>query len=167
MLRQLPVQFLVPACRRADSQKESNSQRHTHTCPLSHSRESHHVTVSVGSVPVSGGGSAQLPGGGQSSAVEEDGQVDDVPHVVVPVDVGVPQDAVQVLVDGLDDDVRVAGEDGDEGSFGEQDPHLQDDRSASPGLATDRHLGLYSILLYLDFIVLTSCRSFTLKVDYW
>jgi hypothetical protein len=40
------------------------------------------------------------------------------------VDVGVPEHAVQVLVDGLDDDVGVAGEDGDEGAFGKQHPHL-------------------------------------------
>lgn len=84
------------------------------------------VTVSVGCVPIGRCSSAHLPGAGQSSAVEEDGQVDDVPHVVVSVDVGVSQDAVQVLVDGFDDDVRVAGKDGDEGSFGEQHPHLQD-----------------------------------------
>lgn len=83
------------------------------------------VTVSVGGVPVGGGRRAHLPGAGQAPAVEEDRQVDDVAHVVVAVDVGVSQDAVQVLVDGFDDDVRVTGEDGDEGSFGEQHPHLE------------------------------------------
>ena len=83
------------------------------------------VTVSVGGVPVGGRGGAHLPGAGESSAVEEDGQVDDVPHVVVSVDVRVSQDAVQVLVDGFDDDVRVAGEDGDERTFREQNAHLQ------------------------------------------
>lgn len=50
--------------------------------------------------------------------------MDDVSHVVMAVDVGVPEHAVQVLVDGLDDDVGVAGEDGDEGAFGKQHPHL-------------------------------------------
>lgn len=50
--------------------------------------------------------------------------MDDVSHVVMAVDVGVPEHAVQVLVDGLDDDVGVAGKDGDEGAFGEQHPHL-------------------------------------------
>lgn len=52
--------------------------------------------------------------------------MDDVPHVVMSVDVGVSEDAVQVLVDGFDDDVGVAGEDGDEGAFREQHPHLQE-----------------------------------------
>lgn len=50
--------------------------------------------------------------------------MDDVSHVVMAVDVGVPEHAVQVLVDGLDDDVGVAGEDGDEGAFGEEHSHL-------------------------------------------
>ena len=49
----------------------------------------------------------------------------DVAHVVVAVDVGVAQHTVQVLVDGLDDDVWVAGEDGDERTLGEQHPHLE------------------------------------------
>lgn len=105
VLRQLPVQLVVPSS-----------------------------TLSVGGVPVGGradvgrtaAAAAHLPGAGQASAVEEDGQVDDVPHVVVSVD-KVPQDAVEVLVDGLDDDVRVAGKDGDEGTLGEQDSHLRDD----------------------------------------
>ncbi|KAF3835814.1 hypothetical protein F7725_028372 [Dissostichus mawsoni] len=39
----------------------------------------------------------------------------------------VPQDAVQVLVDGFDDDVRVAGKDRDEGSFGEEHPNLREE----------------------------------------
>ena len=77
------------------------------------------VTVSVGSVSVSRRSGTHLPGTRQSPAVEEDGQVDDVPHVVMSVDVGVSEDAVQVLVNGFDDDVRVAGKDGDEGTFGE------------------------------------------------
>lgn len=54
--------------------------------------------------------------------------MDDVPHVVVPVDVGVSQHAVEVLVDGFDDDVRVACKDGDEGAFREEHPHLGGDR---------------------------------------
>lgn len=84
------------------------------------------VTVGVGGVPVGWCSSTYLPGAGQPSAVEEDRQVDDVPHVVVSIDIGVSEDAVQVLVDGFDDDVRVAGKNGDEGPFGEQHPHLQD-----------------------------------------
>lgn len=43
----------------------------------------------------------------------------DVAHVVMPVDVGVTEHAVEVLVDGLNDDVWVACKDGDEGTFGE------------------------------------------------
>lgn len=87
------------------------------------------VTFRAGGVSISGGGGAHLPGAGESSAVEEDRQVDNVPHVVVSVDVRVSEDAVQVLVDGLDDDVRVAGEYGDEGAFGEQNPHLQEEHT--------------------------------------
>lgn len=82
------------------------------------------LTLSGQRLSVGGGDRAQLLGRAEASAVEEDGQVNDVPHVVVPVDVGVPQHAVQVLVDGFDDDVRVAGEDGDEGAFGEENSHL-------------------------------------------
>lgn len=85
-----------------------------YSCPVSITV----LTFSAGCVPV-GGGHACPPGAGQSATVEEDGQVDDVPHVVVAVDVGVSQDAVQVLVDGFDYNVWITGEDGDEGSFGE------------------------------------------------
>ena len=81
-------------------------------------------TLGPSQVSVGGGSQTQLLGSAEASAVQEHGQVDDVPHVVVPVDVGVSQHAVQVLVDGLDDDVGVAGEDGDEGALGEEDPHL-------------------------------------------
>lgn len=83
------------------------------------------VTISISDVPVRWRGGTHFPGARESSAVEEDGQVDNVPHVVVSIDVGVSEDAVQVLVDGFDDDVGVAGEDGYEGAFGEQHPHLQ------------------------------------------
>lgn len=50
--------------------------------------------------------------------------MDDVAHVVVAVDVGVTQHTVEVLVYSFDDDVRVTCKDGDEGTFGEQHPHL-------------------------------------------
>lgn len=50
--------------------------------------------------------------------------MDNVPHVVVAVDVGVSQHAVEVLVDGFNDDMRVAGKDGDEGPFREENSHL-------------------------------------------
>lgn len=46
-------------------------------------------TIGGGDVSVGGRGSAHLPGAGEAPAVEKDRQVHDVPHVVVPVDVGV------------------------------------------------------------------------------
>lgn len=52
--------------------------------------------------------------------------MDDVSHVVVAVDVRVSQHAVQVLVDGFDDDVRVTGKDGDERTLGEENSHLKE-----------------------------------------
>lgn len=67
----------------------------------------------------------ELLGCGEATAVQEDGQVHYVAHVVVAIDVGITQHAVQVLVDGFDDDVGVAGKDGDEGALGEENPHLQ------------------------------------------
>ena len=81
-------------------------------------------TLCSGQVSVGGGSQTQLLGSAEAPAVQEHRQVDDVPHVVVAVDVGVTQHAVQVLVDGLDDDVGVAGKDGDEGPLVEQHPHL-------------------------------------------
>ena len=95
--------------------------RHKQKCP----------TVSVGRFSVGGrdGRRTHLLGAAQAAAVEEHGQVHDVAHVVVAVDVGVTKNAVQVLVDGLDDDVRVAGEDGDEGALGEEHPHLDGRRN--------------------------------------
>lgn len=51
--------------------------------------------------------------------------MDDVPHVVVSVNVGVSQHTVEVLVDGFYDDMGVAGKDGDERAFREEDPHLK------------------------------------------
>lgn len=86
------------------------------------------VTINVSGVPVGGCSSAHLLGTGQAPAVEENWEVHNVPHVVVTVDVGVSQNAVQVLVDGFDDDVWVTGKDGDEGPFGEQHPYLQDNQ---------------------------------------
>ena len=103
-------------------------------------------TLSRQHVSVGGRGHAELLGGAQPPAVQEDGQVDDVPHVVVAVDVGVPQDAVQVLVDGLDDDVRVAGEDGDEGALGEQDPHLGEGGGEGERMRDEGERALVTIL---------------------
>lgn len=51
--------------------------------------------------------------------------MNNVPHVVVPVDVGVSQDTVEVLVDCFDDNMGVAGKDGDKRAFGKENPHLQ------------------------------------------
>lgn len=49
----------------------------------------------------------------------------DVSHVVMAIDVGVSQDAVEVLVDSFDDNMRVTSKDGDKRAFGEEDPHLE------------------------------------------
>lgn len=51
--------------------------------------------------------------------------MDDVAHVVMAVDVGVTQHTVEVLVYGFNDDMRVAGKDGDEGTFREEHSNLQ------------------------------------------
>lgn len=75
------------------------------------------LTLCRHGVSIGRGHHAQLLGGAETPAVEEHWQVDDVPHVVVPVDVGVSQHAVEVLVYGFDDDVWVACKDGDEGAF--------------------------------------------------
>lgn len=55
--------------------------------------------------------------------------MNNVPHVVVSVDVGVPQDTVEVLVDCFDDNMGVAGKDGDKRAFGKENPHLQSEGS--------------------------------------
>lgn len=47
-----------------------------------------------------------------------------VAHVVVAVDVGVTEHAVEVLVNGLYDDMRVTGKDGNEWAFGKQNSDL-------------------------------------------
>lgn len=86
------------------------------------------LTLCRHGLSVGRGHHAQLLGGAETPAVEEHRQVDNVPHVVVPVDVGVSQHAVEVLVDGFDDDVRIACKDGDEGAFREEHPHLGGDR---------------------------------------
>lgn len=68
-------------------------------------------------VPVGSCSYEVLPGAAQPPAVEEDGQVHDVPHVVVPVDVRVPEHAAEVLVDRLYDDVRVTCKNGNKRAF--------------------------------------------------
>lgn len=51
--------------------------------------------------------------------------MNDVPHVVVSIDVGVSQHTVEVLVDSFDDDMGVTGKDGNERAFGEENPYLR------------------------------------------
>lgn len=94
------------------------------------------ATFRVVGVSIGRRSSADLPGTGQPPAVQEDGQVHDVPHVVVSVDVGISQDGVQVLIDSFDDDVRVAGKDGDEGTLGEQHAHLQEPKPTDIDLSS-------------------------------
>ena len=47
--------------------------------------------------------------------LQVEGQVDNVPQVVEPVDVGVLEGGLEVVFDALDDDVGVHSQDGDEG----------------------------------------------------
>lgn len=68
---------------------------------------------------------AESLGGAEAATVEEHGKVDDVSHVVMAIDVGVTQHTVEVLVYGLDDDMRVTSKDGDEGAFREEHSNLQ------------------------------------------
>lgn len=51
--------------------------------------------------------------------------MNNISHIVVSVDVGVPQHTVEVLVDSFDDDMRVTGKDGDKRAFGEEYPDLE------------------------------------------
>lgn len=66
--------------------------------------------------------------------------MDNIPHVVMAVDVGVPQHTVEVLVDGFNDDMWVAGKDGDEWAFGEENPHLRPEPKVSVGALRNRGL---------------------------
>ena len=51
----------------------------------------------------------------QTLTLQVEGQVDNVPQVVKPVDVGVLEGGLEVVLDALDDDVGVHSQDGDEG----------------------------------------------------
>lgn len=51
--------------------------------------------------------------------------MNNVPHVVMSIDVGVSQHTVEVLVYSFDDNMGVAGKDGDKRAFGEEHPHLE------------------------------------------
>lgn len=82
-------------------------------------------TFSVELIHIGWCGNAESLSGAEATAVEEDGQVDDVPHVVVAVDIGVAEHAVEVLIYSFDDDMRVAGKDGDEGTFGKKHSNLR------------------------------------------
>ena len=86
-------------------------------------------TLSRRWLSIDGGRHAEFFGRAEASAVEEYWQVDDVPHVVVSVDVGVSQYTVEVLVDSFDDDMGVTGKDGNKRTFGEEHPHLEGERN--------------------------------------
>lgn len=83
------------------------------------------LTLSRQCLPIGWGYHAELFGRTEASTVEEYWQVNDIPHVVMSVDVGVSQHTVEVLVDSFDDNMRVAGKDGDKRAFGEEHPHLE------------------------------------------
>ena len=51
----------------------------------------------------------------QTLTLQVEGQVDNVPQVVEPVDVGVLEGGLEVVLDALDDDVGVHSQNGDEG----------------------------------------------------
>lgn len=51
--------------------------------------------------------------------------MDNVPHVVMSIDVRVSQHTVEVLVDSFDDNMGVTCKDGDKRAFGEENPHLE------------------------------------------
>lgn len=82
------------------------------------------LTLSTKQVSIGGRRHAKLLGCAEAAAVQKDRQVHDVAHIIMAVDVGITQHAVQVLVDGFDDDVGVAGKDGDERALGEEHSHL-------------------------------------------
>ena len=56
--------------------------------------------------------------------LQEEGQVDDVSEVVVTIDGRVPEQAVKVVLDTLNDDVRVDGQDGHEGRVNVAEQHV-------------------------------------------
>lgn len=86
-------------------------------------------TFSRQCLSVGGGFHAKLFGRTEASAVEEYRQVDNVPHVVVAVDVGVSQHTIEVLVDSFYDNMGITGKDGDKRAFGEEYPHLEQERN--------------------------------------
>lgn len=51
--------------------------------------------------------------------------MNNVPHIVMSVDVGVSQYTVEVLVNSFNDNMGVTGKDGDKWAFGEENPHLE------------------------------------------
>lgn len=90
--------------------------------------------ITLGSKQISVGwcSHAELLGRAEATAVQEDRKVHYVAHVVMAVDVRITQHAVQVLVDGFNDNVGVAGKNGDEWALREENPHLQRKRYWSP-----------------------------------
>lgn len=99
---------------------KTNYQRSTTCCWFSAV-----LTLSRHCFSIGRGNHAELFGCTETSAVEEHWQVDNVPHVVMSIDVRVSQDTVKVLVDSFDDNMGVTCEDGDKGAFGEENPHLE------------------------------------------
>lgn len=84
-----------------------------------------HLTLSWQCLSICRGYHAELFGCTEASAVEEYRQMNNVPHVVMSIDVGVSQHTVEVLVYSFDDNMGVAGKDGDKRAFGEEHPHLE------------------------------------------
>lgn len=89
------------------------------------------LTLRIACFSVGWGWRTHLLSTTKASAVKKDGQVYNVAHVIMAVDVGVTQYTVQVLVDSFNNDVRVTGKDRDEWTFGEKHPHLEIKRITS------------------------------------
>lgn len=51
--------------------------------------------------------------------------MNDVPHVVVSIDVGISEHTVEVLIDSFNDNMGIAGKDGDKRTLGEEYSHLE------------------------------------------
>lgn len=83
------------------------------------------LTLNRQCLSIGGGYHAEFFGCTETSAVEEYWQVNNVPHVIMSIDVGVSQYTVKVLVDSFNDNMGVAGKDGDKRAFGEENAHLE------------------------------------------
>ncbi len=87
------------------------------------------LTLSRQCLSIGGCYHAEFFGRTEASAIEENWQVNNVPHVVVSVDVGVSQHTVEVVVDSFDDNMGVTSKDGDKSACGEEYPLLKRERS--------------------------------------